>query len=416
MGEKCPSRKIPGPKRGILQEEITFDQSLSSENNPRQSEFSGIDCSIMANTGVVQSIITTDLCPVVHSTKTTNVNSAKKSTQATSCSEDATGSLCLIREQLQNRGLSEKTIEIILQSWKTSTTKQYGSYFRKWLLFSSSKQIDSLNPSTVTVLEFLTELYESGLGYSAINTAKSAISSTCKLINDKDIGNDILIKKFMRGLFSIRPTLPKYDNIWDVNKVLQYISSLPNNNELSLLQLSQKLSTLFMLLTGQRCQTIHLVKLSDLQICKEQVVCHVSELVKQSKPGLHVKPMQIRRYFNDPKLCLVNTLETYIIITSKLRGTELKLFISTVKPFKAVTKTTVARWIKQLMQQSGIDVNKFGVHSCRAASTSAAANRGVQIDSIMKAAGWSSAKTFALYYNKTVEQSFSDVILDGTNI
>jgi hypothetical protein len=91
------------------------------------------------------------------------------------------------------------------------------------------------------------------------------------------------------------------------------------------------------------------------------------------------------------------------------------LFISTVKPFKVVTKTTVARRIKQLLQQSGIDVNTFGVHSCCAASTSAAANKGVQIDSIMKAAGWSSAKPFALYYNKTVEQSFSDVILNGTH-
>ncbi|XP_053379460.1 uncharacterized protein LOC123550588 [Mercenaria mercenaria] len=368
----------------------------------------------MADAGMVQRTATTNLCSVIHSTKTSNTNTASRSNKTASHSEDAAGCFRIVREQLKDKGLSEDTVQIILQSWKKSTAKQYGSYFRKWLLFSSSKNIDTFNPSSVKVLEFLTELFNQGLGYSAINTAKSAISSTCNLINNRDIGNEMIIKRFMRGLFTIRPALPKYDHIWDVNKVLQYISSLPNCTEMTLLQLSQKLTTLFMLLSGQRCQTIHLLKLSDLHICKEQVVCQVSELVKQSKPGLHVKPMQIRRYSADPKLCLVNTLEYYLTVTSKVRGSEHKLFISTVKPFKAVTKSKISRWVKQLMKESGIDVDKFGVHSCRAASTSAAAIKGVQLDSIMKAAGWSSAKTFALYYNKTIEKSYSDVILSGT--
>jgi hypothetical protein len=34
MGEKCPSRKIPGPKRGILQEEITVSKNVCVMNTP----------------------------------------------------------------------------------------------------------------------------------------------------------------------------------------------------------------------------------------------------------------------------------------------------------------------------------------------------------------------------------------------
>ena len=67
----------------------------------------------------------------------------------------------------------------------------------------------------------------------------------------------------MRGIFTRRPNLPRYGTIWDVNTVFNYISSLPSNDELTLLTLSEKLSILLMLLNGQRGQTIHLLKLAD---------------------------------------------------------------------------------------------------------------------------------------------------------
>lgn len=365
----------------------------------------------MANSGLVQSGVTAGVCSVVHITSAENSHSTTGHQPGTPTQENAVSGFHFIREQLKSKGLPENTIEIIMLSWKKSTAQQYGTYFRKWLLFSNKAKIDLLKPSVGNVLAFLTELFTQGLGYSAVNTAKSVLSSFYQLIDNRDIGNETIVKRFMKGVFTKRPSLPKYNRIWDVQLVLNYLSSLPDTSQLSLLQLSEKLVVLFMLLTGQRCQTIHSLKLSDIHIDAEQVVCYITVLIKQSKPGCHVQPLKIKRYSVNNKLCLVSTLEAYIEHTKTLRNSETNLFIGTVKPFTPVTKSTLSRWIKSCMGKAGIDIEVFGVHSCRAASTSAAAAKGLQIDSIMKAAGWSTARTFAIYYNKTVEKSFSESIL-----
>ena len=69
------------------------------------------------------------------------------------------------------------------------------------------------------------------------------------------------------------------------------------------------------------------------------------------------------------------------------RGTDQKLFIALIK---VVTSSTIARWLKLLLEAAGIDTFVFSVHSVRGASSSAAANLGITTSDILKAADWSS--------------------------
>ena len=110
------------------------------------------------------------------------------------------------------------------------------------MLFSNQEESDPFNSSTPVVLKYLSKFYEEGKSYSSINTAKSAISSVCGLLKNRDIGNEIIVKRFLRGIFTRRPNLPRYGAIWDVNTVFNYISSLSSNDELTLLTLSEILS------------------------------------------------------------------------------------------------------------------------------------------------------------------------------
>ena len=73
--------------------------------------------------------------------------------------------------------------------------------------------------------------------------------------------------------------------------------------------------------------------------------------------------------------------------TGKLRGTESRLFIGTVKPHKHVSKDTISRWIKLVLSLAGIDIKLFKSHSVRSASTSAAKSAGIPIQTILKTAG-----------------------------
>ena len=86
---------------------------------------------------------------------------------------------------------------------------------------------------------------------------------------------------------------------------------------------------------------------------------------------------------------------------SQLRGEQSQLLVSFVKPHKAVTKDTVARWVKPILQKSGIDTAKFTSHSTRA-STSCVKAAGLNLRQIMKSAGWSNSPTFAKFYDKHI--------------
>ena len=76
--------------------------------------------------------------------------------------------------------------------------------------------------------------------------------------------------------------------------------------------------------------------------------------------------------------------------------------------------TLLSERVTNVLGQAGIDTDKFGAHSTRAASTSAAVERGVSIATILKTAGWSNESTFAKFYHKSIdsEENFGQVLLD----
>ena len=80
-----------------------------------------------------------------------------------------------------------------------------------------------------------------------------------------------------------------------------------------------------------------------------------------------------------------------------------------------MTKATIARWVKTILQQAGIDVSTHTAHSSRAAATSHAQKQGLNLQEIMKSAGWTSSSTFEKIYNKTPEtiHNLGEVVLNS---
>lgn len=168
---------------------------------------------------------------------------------------------------------------------------------------------------------------------------------------------------------------------------------------------------LFLLVSAQRCQTLHLIHIQDIRVEKDKVYIVPNHILKQSKPGHHLDVICLKAY-SDKSLCIVKVLTEYLHRTEYLRSGD-KLLISTVKPYKAVSKDTVARWIKLIMLKAGIDPS-FKPHSTRAASTTKAKLQGVPLQTIIKTAGWSNASVFARFYNKpiaTENDSIQDAVL-----
>ena len=178
-----------------------------------------------------------------------------------------------VRQLLKGQGLSDSATSIILQSWRDGTRKQYTTYLRQWEQYCCRREIDSLSATVTHGINFLSELYQNhNLSYSAINTAQSALSSVIFPPEGCTFGNHPLVCRLLKGVFTTRPSLPRYQCIWDVAVVLKYLKTLHPLEDLHLRDLTLKMTMLIALLSGQRCQTIHALDISAMQ-----VVCHPNE-------------------------------------------------------------------------------------------------------------------------------------------
>ena len=265
--------------------------------------------------------------------------------------------------------------------------------------FCSERQIDKINPSVGNVVAFLTDLYDEGLSYSAINTAKSMLSSVFEIIHKRDIGKEVLIRRFMKGIFHLRPVIPKTIFTWDVKVVLKFLSSL-EDNKLTLRMISVKLALLLVLTTGQRCQTIHAILLKNMEFGKNDIKIRIGDLLKQTKPNNHLAELYLEEYKLNDKICVVKVLKSYLQRRKDLRKSS-NLFITSQKPHAAASKSTIASWIKLGLRLAGIDLNLYTPHSTRSASTSALVSK-IPIDTIIKTAVWTNNCTFRKFYNRPV--------------
>lgn len=93
---------------------------------------------------------------------------------------------------------------------------------------------------------------------------------------------------------------------------------------------------------------------------------------------------------------------------------EKSFFISFKKPHGRITRDTLARWLRTLMGQAGINTEHFKPHSVRSAAVSKASTKHLPVAEIMAQAGWRRKSTFQKFYHKPVIQdtiSFANTVL-----
>ena len=193
--------------------------------------------------------------------------SASTSRGKTSAGKAQVDHLRNIRCRLRESGLSDSAVSFVCASWRPGTQKRYASYIQRWCRYAYRRHIDPVSPTVREPLNILATLLESGLGYNAIRVARSALSSYLVLKDGVPFGQQKLVIRFIKGVFEMKPALPKYSNKWNVNVVLNYLELLHPHNKLTLKELSQKLAVLLALLSGQRCQTILKLILSSVKLC-----------------------------------------------------------------------------------------------------------------------------------------------------
>ena len=118
-----------------------------------------------------------------------------------------------------NQGFDKQTILLIMDAWRPSTKKVYTTYLNKWSLFCVERNIQILNPTLPQACRFLRTLSDAGLGYAALNTARSALSTILPSFGKNTFGSHPYVCLLLKGAYERNPPKPKYTQFWDVNKV-----------------------------------------------------------------------------------------------------------------------------------------------------------------------------------------------------
>ncbi|XP_074654516.1 uncharacterized protein LOC141908379 [Tubulanus polymorphus] len=341
-------------------------------------------------------------------------------------------------------------------SWKCSTKKQYATHITRWQQFCDKQQINPMQADVTLVLKFLSELFDENLSYSSLNTARSAtkisdegprligrsfmksmyfrLKNCPRLIGRvgllagkygisqitmSNIGSHPLVVRFMRGVYNMRPSEPRYNSTWDVSIVLRWAAKLSPLRFLSLKQLTLKTVILLALVIAARGQNMFLLDCTRMKKGLDKFEFFYEAIaLKQSRQGQKAYVASIPRFDKNKKICPYMTICEYLKRTKIMRGNETRFFISYVKPYKKVCKQTISKWVKQAMSEAGVDVDKYKPHSIRSAAASEAKSVGVPLDHIMKTAGWARSSTFVRFYNKDIElsntasTSFQTAVLD----
>jgi hypothetical protein len=94
-------------------------------------------------------------------------------------------------------------------------------------------------------------------------------------------------------------------------------------------------------------------------------------------------------------------IEHFLSIGASVRNpSENFLFISSKG--KRAHIDTLRHWVQDLLSETGIETT---AGSCRSASASAAVARQVEIDIVLKSAGWARESTFRRFYERQVVKS-----------
>lgn len=293
----------------------------------------------------------------------------------------------------------------MLASLSTNSTKQYDVCLKRWFKYAQENSLNFYEASISSILSFFTYLFNSGSQYGSLNTYRSALA----MLIGSNVSNDDRIKRFLKGVFRLKPPTPKYDVTWDTSLVLEALAKRYPNEELSLEQLSKKCALLLALTTAHRVQTLSKIDIQNIVETDSQIHIKIPDLIKTSRVGRNQPTLHLPFFRQKPEICPANTLLSYLERTRELRGNCHYLFISYRKPHAIISSQSISRWIKLTLEECGVDVSIFSAHSTRHASTSRARRLGLSVDTIRKTAGWSgTSTTFARFYDRTIICNQSD--------
>lgn len=129
-----------------------------------------------------------------------------------------------------------------------------------------------------------------------------------------------LVNRFLRGIFNLRPSTPRYAETCNVQLVLHQLWSMEPLCSLSLKELTLKLVMLKALTQAAWVETLHLLLLEDIRIGKDYMSVWLEGNIKHCSPKFNVRAVTFKTYAKDTRLCVCETFKMYNARTEQFRS------------------------------------------------------------------------------------------------
>ena len=288
---------------------------------------------------------------------------------------------------------------------------RYETTLREWNSFCEDNNEEILCPKIASVLEFLTKMFQRGLAYSSICSARSALSSIVSIQGYNTLADHPLVKRFIKGIFNRKPPQPRYTYTWDVKLVFDYMISMGDNESLTLKNLTHKLVMLLMLCVCQRANTILAFDIEAMDAQPDKYIFYPSSLLKhQGQRNVNDEEFVYEKFEENKLLCPVETLNAYLTHRRVMKTGVSSLILTYGKPHRKPADDTLRRWVKCIMIEAGVDTKVFKPHSCRSASSSKAGKAGATLDTVLKYGSWKNVSTFTKFYYRDIIAKSTDEV------
>ncbi len=331
-------------------------------------------------------------------------------------------------------GLPAGVQETIASARAPATRKLYSS---KWGVFESwclTRAIDPVNCPVGPVLEFLQERLTAGAAATTLRVYVAAIAAQREL-DEIPLGRHRLVSAFMRGARRLRPVRPTAVPSWDLSVVLEGLVMAPFE---PLESASDRILTLKVVLL---LALTSLKRVGDLQAFSVSETCmdFAPGLVKvtlRPRPGYIPKVLSTSfrsqvvtlHSFHPPPfassederlhmLCPVRALKLYVDRSKVWRKSpQLLICFGAGRRGLATSKQRISHWVRDAISlayeaRELPSPLSLRAHSTRGVASSQALFRGVPLEDICVAAGWSSPHTFVRFYNLDVDTAPGSQVL-----
>ena len=105
-----------------------------------------------------------------------------------------------VRLFAESKSLSRDAIEVVSPSWRMGTEKTFHSHVERFAKFCRERYTDPIQTTIEIGIEFLTEYFKTGAGYSSVNFAPSTLSSIIKQVCNVPFGKSSVVCRLLKGV------------------------------------------------------------------------------------------------------------------------------------------------------------------------------------------------------------------------